>query len=307
MPTTTTEARASTEAPDAAGVYKIYPGDGLPPGMAATYAERTMVDPWQPSNGRRMVRNVAVPTITWFKPAADKANGTALIIAPGGAFHFLMVDHEGYDMARALLDVGVTSFVLKYRVQPMPERDEDVEAFRADLNARLRAAREFDAPGNVTITRQGREWGEDDGRQAIRYVREHAKEFGVDPGRIGIAGFSAGGGVAMGPTLEHDAASRPDFTCAVYPAARSDFTVPDDAPPLFIIISDDDPSVPPALSARLYQEWHRKRRPAELHVFGNGGHGWGMGQDGHLSDIWMSLFKNWLKARGLLGPRSNGA
>jgi acetyl esterase/lipase len=289
------------EAPDADAVYRIWPQDGIPPGAEGwTWSEQTMIAPWAPQGGRRLVRNVKVPTVTLFRPAAGMANGTALIIAPGGAFHFLMVDHEGYDMARALAARGVTCFVLKYRVMRTPERDEDMLAFREDLRQRLQAAREFAAPGDAAITVEARRWGEDDGRQAIRFVRERAGEFGIDPNRIGIAGFSAGGGVAMGPTLEHDATSRPDFTCAVYPAMRSAVPVPADAPPLFIIFSDDDQSVPPDSAARCYAAWHAAGIPAELHIFGNGGHGWGMGQDGNLSDVWFGLFTNWLETRRLL-------
>jgi acetyl esterase/lipase len=299
---TTAAADLAADAPDAAGVYRIWPGNGVPPGSEGwTWGEQIMVAPWAPEKGRRMVRNVRVPTLTRFSPAPGKANGTSLIIAPGGAFHFLMVDHEGYDMARALAAIGVTCFVLKYRVMRTPESDDEMLGFRDDLQRRLKAAREFSAPGDTPITLDARRWGEDDGRQAIRFVRERAAEFGLDAGRIGIAGFSAGGGVAMGATLEYDASTRPDFTCAVYPALRENVAVPADAPPLFIIISDDDTSVRPAASARLYAAWHEAGVPAELHVFGNGGHGWGMGREGYLSDIWIELFKNWLRAHGLVG------
>jgi acetyl esterase/lipase len=292
---------APVEAPDAAGIYRIWPGNGVPPGSEDwSWGEQIMVNPWAPENGRRMVRNVVTPTLTLFKPAPGRANGTSLVIAPGGAFHFLMVDHEGYDMARAMAEIGVTCFVLKYRVMRTPGRDEDMLAFRNDLQQRLKAARSSGGPGEGPVTLEARLWGEDDGRQAIRFLRERATEFGIDPARIGIAGFSAGGAVAMGATLEHDPASRPDFACGVYPATRAGLTVPDDAPPLFLIISDDDSSVTPDSAARLYQAYHAAGKPAELHIFGNGGHGWGMAQEGHLSDIWIELFKNWLAARGLL-------
>ena len=289
------------EAPDALCVYRIWPDDGRPPGASeGSRGEQTMVAPWAAESGRRMVRNVIVPTITHFGPAPGTANGTALVIAPGGAFHFLMIDHEGYDLARPLASRGVTCFVLKYRVMPTPERDEDMLAFRNDLHLRIREARQHHAPGNAPLTVEARQWGEDDGRQAIRFVREHAGEFLIDPSRIGIIGFSAGGGVAMGATLEHDAATRPDFAGAIYPALRDNVPVPADAPPLFVAISDDDQSVPPAAAARLYASWREAGIPAELHVFGNGGHGWGMGLSGDLPDAWFGLFSNWLEMRGLI-------
>jgi len=162
-----------------------------------------MVAPWAAESGRRMVRNVIVPTITHFGPAPGTANGTALVIAPGGAFHFLMIDHEGYDLARPLASRGVTCFVLKYRVMPTPERDEDMLAFRNDLHLRIREARQHHAPGNAPLTVEARQWGEDDGRQAIRFVREHAGEFLIDPSRTGIIGPSARGGRDAPSTHDH--------------------------------------------------------------------------------------------------------
>jgi acetyl esterase/lipase len=122
----------------------------------------------------------------------------------------------------------------------------------------------------------------------------------IDPARVGIAGFSAGGGVAMGTVLNEDATTRPDFACGVYPAYRASLPMPADAPPLFLVISDDDRSVSPLSAIRLYENWHKAGRSAELHIFGNGAHGWGMAKEGFLSDPWIDLFANWLKARGLL-------
>jgi acetyl esterase/lipase len=301
MLTDTDTPGATEEAPDAVAVHRIWPGDGVPPGAEGwTWSERTIPVPWALDTGRRVCRNVVVPTLTEFRPEPARANGTSLIIAPGGAFHFLMVDHEGYDMARWATALGMTAFVLKYRVMHTPERDEEFPAFRVELQARLREARQRAAPGDTPFTFDARKWSEDDGRQAVRFVREHAREFEVDAGRIGIAGFSAGGAVAMGATLEHDAASRPDFTCAIYPVLPGKVAVPADAPPLFIAISDDDPSVPAAGAAGLYMAWRNAGKPAELHVFGNGGHGWGMATEGILPDPWTDLFESWLRTRGLL-------
>ena len=291
----------STEAPDAAGVYRVWPGDGVPPGSESwTWQESTMPLPWAVTD-RRLTRNVVTPTLTMFTPAAGQANGTAIVIAPGGAFHFLMIDHEGYDMARWLAARGVTAFVLKYRLGRTPDADADVLAFRTDLNRRLLAPGPLGAapPANEQL-QEIRLLGEEDGRQAIRFVRSHATDWGVDPKRIGIAGFSAGGGVAMGPAMLHDAGSRPDFVCGIYPAYRAGLPMPADAPPLFLVISDDDKSVAPLSSARLYEAWHNAGKPAELHIFGNGAHGFGMGQAGLLSDPWIDLFGHWLAAQGML-------
>lgn len=298
---------ASAEAPDAAGVYRIWPGDGQAPGSESwTWQQSTMPIPWAVTE-RRLSRNVVIPTVTLFRPAPERANGTAIIIAPGGAFHFLMIDHEGYDMARWLADRGVTAFVLKYRLARTPDADADLLAFRNDLQRRLHEGRAGIDPVSSAILAETRQWGEDDGRQAIRFVRDRADDWGINPDRIGIAGLSAGGGVAMGAVFEHDATSRPDFAAAIYAAYRTGVPVPDDAPPLFIAIADDDASVSPVSATRLYEAWHEAGKDAELHIFGNGAHGFGMGKTGLLSDPWIDLFGDWLTARGLLPAATPGA
>jgi len=284
---------------DPTEIYRIWPGDGVPPGAEGwTHEERTATIPWSKVLPR-YTRNVVIPTVTVHRPA--NPNGTTLVVAPGGAFHFLMIDHEGHDVARWLNQFGVTVLVLKYRLARSPDKDEEVEAFRNELQARLGEARRGDsAAKNLDFLRDVRLWGEEDGRQAVRFAREHAAEWGLDPNRIGIAGFSAGGGVAMGVAMQHDAASRPDYAVGVYTAPRAENTVPENAPPLFLVISDDDKSVPAVATTRLYEAWNIAGAPAELHVFGNGGHGWGMLAPGYLSDIWTVLLERWLRERGLI-------
>jgi acetyl esterase/lipase len=289
--------QASPEAPDAAGVWRIWPGDGVPPGAEGwTWTESTMRAPWT-TTGRRLSRNVVIPTLTMFRPAPSTANGTAMVIAPGGAFHFLMIDHEGFDFARWLTARGVTAFVLKYRLARTPDADADLLDFRNELQRQLAIARPAGRDGPVTL--EHRLAAEADGRQAIRFVRERAVDWGLDPARIGMSGFSAGGAVAMGAAFEFDAASKPDFVASIYPPYR-DLPVPADAPPLFLIISDDDKSVSPVAAAKLYMAWHAAGIPAEFHVFGNGGHGWGMANEGWLSDGWTDLLARWMRVRGLL-------
>jgi acetyl esterase/lipase len=237
-----------------------------------------------------------------FEPAPGTANGTSMVIAPGGAWHFLMVDHEGYDMARWLASLGVTAFVLKYRVARTPEPADELNAFRTNLQKRNSVSGPMgDRPPDREDSRQVRVLSEADGRQAIRWVRQNASRWNLDPSRIGIAGFSAGGGVAMGAVLEHDAESRPDYGVGVYPAWPGDAKAADDLPPVFLVISDDDRSVAPLSAARLYEKWQQAGVPAELHIFGNGAHGWGMLKEGFLSDPWPDLLRNWMKFRGLLG------
>jgi len=290
--------------PDAAGVFAIWPGSGVPPGAEKwTWHEQTMQAPGS-KVPNRMTRNVVIPTVTMFRPAAGTANGTAVIVAPGGAFTFLMVDYEGYDVARWLAHHGVTAFVLKYRVAHSPENDADMGPFLDKLHQSL------SHPGPTVTTpptltpamQQARVWGEEDGRQAIRFLRQHAADWKIDPHRIGIVGFSAGGGVVMGPVMHHDAQSRPDFAAPIYGAYRTATPVPADAPPLFIAAAHDDKLVAPISSARLYEAWHAAGKPAELHIFIKGDHGFGMKHQDLPSDAWIELFKNWMGALGYLPP-----
>jgi len=289
----------SVEAPDAEGVYRIWSG-AAPGSEGWTWSERTMEVPWPTSSPRRLTRNVITPTVTMFRPAPGTATGAAVVIAPGGAFHFLLVDHEGYDMARWLAQQGVTCFVLKYRLARSTDDDTKLLEFRNDMHARIAASKTDPGHPMHQVMHEARLWGEEDGRQAIRFVRANAASWGIDPNRIGITGFSAGGGVAMGPVLEHDATSRPDFAASIYAAWREGVSVPKDACPLFIVISDDDGTVPALSSLRLYQAWHEAGKSAELHIFGNGGHGYGMAREGWLSDPWPELLGSWLKVQGVI-------
>ncbi|MGQ0603597.1 MAG: alpha/beta hydrolase [Anaerolineales bacterium] len=295
--------QASNEQPlDAPSVFTIWPGSGIPPGSENwTWHEQTMQVPHS-SIPTRMVRNVVIPTVTMFKPAVGSANGTAIVVAPGGAFHFLMMDHEGYAVAHWLTKFGVTAFVLKYRVQHTPGNDADMPAFLEQLAENLPHPdkTEVNPPMSYPPAEQARFWGEEDGRQAIRFLRQHAAELSIDPNRIGIMGFSAGGGIAINAVLEHDSLSRPDFAAGIYPGYRSVTPAPEDAPPLFIAIADDDKAVAPISSARLYEAWHTAGQSVELHIFANGGHGFGMLRQNLQSDPWIDLFKNWMDSQGYI-------
>lgn len=281
---------------DATGVYAIWPG--VPPGSENWTWRRQMSD----RGGSRMVRNVVTPSITMYRPQAGKANGASVIIAPGGAFRFLMVDYEGVDLARWLTARGVTAFVLEYRLMHTPEDEPGMAAYLDQLN-RSYAARDTkgeNPPKYDDTVLAAIKIAEEDGRQAIRYVRQHAAEWLLDPRRIGIVGFSAGGAVVMGAVMWHDAASRPDFAAPIYPTYRSVTPVPDDAPPLFIAIADDDKLISPSSSARIFMAWHAAGKSAEFHVFRQGGHGFGMKTQNRPSDGWLQLFHSWMNSLGLL-------
>jgi acetyl esterase/lipase len=298
----TTASEHSVEAPDATGVFRIWPGEGSAPGSEHwDWQESTRQAPWS-AVPRRLTHNVVIPTVTVFEPRPGTANGTSMVIAPGGAWHFLMIDHEGFDMARWLTGLGVTAFVLKYRLARTPEPADELNEFRNNLQKlNARSGPMGDQPPGRENVREVRLLSEEDGRQAVRWVRQNAARWNLDTDRIGIAGFSAGGGVAMGAVLEHDTDSRPDYGVGVYPAWRGDTAVVTDLPPLFLVISDDDRSVAPLSSARLYEKWQQAGVPAELHIFGNGAHGWGMAKEGFLSDPWPMLLQNWMKFHKLLG------
>lgn len=283
--------------PDAAGTFAIWPGTA-PGSETWTWKEQIT---GQPPN--RMARNVVAPTLTMYKPAGA-ANGASVIIAPGGAFRFLMVDYEGVDMARWLAARGVTAFVLRYRVRHTPEDEAAMGAYLQELMRKLNAGdtRSENPPAYDAESLKGLAMAEEDGCQAVRYVRRHAAEWGLDPHRIGIAGFSAGGGAVMGPVMQHDADSRPDFAAPIYPAYRSATPVPRDAPPLFIAMADDDPLISANSGAKLYMAWHAAGIPAELHIFRRGRHGFGMKAQHLPSDGWIDLFYAWMGSSGFVAP-----
>jgi acetyl esterase/lipase/phospholipase/lecithinase/hemolysin len=282
--------------PDAAGTFAIWPGAA--PG-SETWTWREQVSG---AGGNRMVRNIVTPTLTMYKPAAGKANGASVIIAPGGAFRFLMIDYEGVDLAHWLVERGITAFVLKYRVMHTPEDQAAMNTYLQNLTRALTAGdtKSENPPAYDAETLAALAMAEEDGRQAIRYVRRRAAEWSLDAHRIGIAGFSAGGGVVMGPVMQHDADSRPDFAAPIYPAYRSATPVPADAPPLFIVIADDDKLISPNSSARLYMAWHAAGKPAELHIFRRGNHGFGMKTQNQPSDMWVQLFYGWMASSGFV-------
>jgi acetyl esterase/lipase len=239
----------------------------------------------------RTVRNVTQPTLTVFLPHPSEASGTAVVICPGGGFHSLAIDHEGIDVARWLTARGVVAFVLKYRLLPTEVRDEDFERqFQANLADRNKIREVTRRIGPLAIA---------DGQQAMKVVREHASEWGVASNRIGIMGFSAGGRVTTGVALEHDADSRPNFAAPIYGALWEDLTVPADAPPLFIALANDDElAVEPCLA--LYRAWRTASHPVELHIYAQGGHGFGMRKQGFPADHWIESFGEWLRIQGFL-------
>lgn len=235
-----------------------------------------------------VVRNVTQPTLTAYRPAPGRANGTAAIICPGGAFHILAIEHEGRAVAQWLAARGVTAFVLKYRLLPTDNNFAkalgDIFLDRQRTMQRLLPIRPFALA---------------DGCQAIRLVRQQATAWGLDPHRIGMVGFSAGGRLLATVLAGYDQSSRPDFAGFIYGGLWEEFPAPADAPPLFVAAADDDTWSAP-LCVRLYQRWKEGGHPAELHIYAKGGHGFGLRTQGLPTDSWIERFGEWLALQGLI-------
>ena len=269
-------------------IISIWP-DGAPGSENELYPEQEWYSP--PPDRLRFIRNVAQPSLTAFFPDPSIANGTAMIVCPGGAYHFLNIDQEGIDMARWFSARGVAAFVLKYRLIRTAERDEDFAVQIHEVFSGQEKARELmKRHGPLAIA---------DGQQAVKVIRKRAAEWGIAPHRIGIMGFSAGGHVAGGVALQHDVDSRPDFAAPIYGALWEKFVVPPDAPPLFIALANNDEiAVEPCM--RLYSAWKEAGLSVELHAYSTGGHGFSTRKQGLPVDSWIDRLGDWLQLQGLL-------
>lgn len=245
----------------------------------------------QPKPGQADVKRlgkVSEPTITVYPAPTDKATGAAVIVAPGGGYSILAIEHEGTQTCEWLNTLGVTAVLLKYRV---PKRAMQM-------------------PDNLAAIQ--------DAQRAVSLTRSHAKDWGIDPDRVGMLGFSAGGNLTAWACLADkryyepvdDAdklSSRPSFAALIYPAylvdkegnLKPEYKVTKDAPPMFFTHANDDP-VTPLSSAMLYAALKKNGVPAELHIFASGGHGFGMRKSDAPVSAWPARCADWLKARGYL-------
>jgi acetyl esterase/lipase len=236
------------------------------------------------------ITNVSSPELTIYLPEKGKGNGKAVVICPGGGYAGLASHHEGTLVAQWLNQQGIAGIVLKYR---LPNKHKEVP-----LN---------------------------DAQQAIRYVREHAKEWQIQPDKIGIAGFSAGGHLAATASTHfttEGTSSRPDFSILFYPVITLDVTIHDgmikgflgdnyakedlyafsnekqvnvNTPPAILLLSDDDRGVPPENSILYYQALKANGIKAALYIFPSGGHGWGFREDFAYYRQFTGLLAAWLK------------
>jgi acetyl esterase/lipase len=283
---TSTTSPSSTPSTTRLDPIRLY--DGVAPGSEEwTQEEKSF---YSEAFGTEAVTNVVVPTLTPVLP--DPGCGTAIVIAPGGGYHALSINAEGYHVAEWLAARGVAAFVLAYRLLPTGE-DGTVEMFEKLAANPVAAREEMEAVAPLAVA---------DGQTAMRLVRTRADEFGVDRARVGLMGFSAGGNVAMRVAYSGDAAARPDFLAPIYAAVRGfDLaTLPEGGGPLFAVAASDDELGLAPDSVRIYDAWRAAGLPAELHMYATGGHGFGMKTQGVPSDTWIERFGDWLGALDLM-------
>jgi acetyl esterase/lipase len=274
--------RNTAISPSVSGPQEIRLWPGKAPGSEDWTLQETETDLF----GQRYVRNVSEPTLTAYFPAPGTANGTAIIVCPGGGFHALYIDSEGAQVARYLNSLGIAAFVLKYRL---------VETRPAYF---LDEARRFKTPGGMRqLLDRIAPLATADGLEALGIVRAHAAQWGLDPGRIGIMGFSAGGYVALSLAYQPGKGPAPDFLALLYPLA------PEAAPariapiPVFVLCAADDRRVPPEQNClRVDRQWRAAGLPSELHLMSRGGHGFGMTRQNLPTDAWPELFRQWFEA-----------
>ncbi|HEY4786004.1 MAG TPA: alpha/beta hydrolase [Bacteroidales bacterium] len=284
-------------------IVKVWPGK-IPGAIDnPSYKEETIyVDQKSPR-----ISKVTDPTLTCYFAPKDKANGAAVIICPGGGYTRLAIDHEGYQVAAWFNELGVTAFVLKYRLPS--------DAIMQDKSI-----------GPLQ-----------DAQEAIRILRRNAKEWGINPEKVGIIGFSAGGHVASTASTHFDdkvydvtdnTSARPDFSILVYPVISMDsvithrgsrdnllgkkpseelvkrfsneLQVTKNTPPTFLVHATDDHTVPVLNSINYLLALRKNGVPGELHIYEKGGHGFGLGRSKGTESTWPEACKNWLKARGIL-------
>lgn len=223
----------------------------------------------------RSISNVLQPTVTVYLPSREKANGTGIVICPGGGYQHLAIDKEGHDVARWLNTIGIAGIVLKYRLPGSMSgaSQSDIQAVADKIHVAL-----------------------EDAESAMRLTRENATKWNLKPGAIGMMGFSAGGHLAamMGMLAPSDV--RPDFLVLVYPAIPAGLAVTASTPRTFLVAANDDPTVNPADNAgRFYASLRAFKVPAELHIYSSGGHGFGIQKTGKTSAAWPDALIAWLK------------
>jgi acetyl esterase/lipase len=278
---------------------KVWP-DGIPGSIKNDgYIEKSTVT----NNKVLLIAKVTDPSITVFLPAVEKATGTAVLICPGGGYGFLATDHEGFAIARWLNENGIAGIILKYRLpSDLIMKDKTVGPLQ-------------------------------DAQEAIRIIRRNAPDWKINPGKIGVIGFSAGGHLASTLSthyaekvydLKDTTSARPDFSLLIYPVISFDssFThmgsrknligenpsdntvkyfsnelrITEKTPPAFLVHSADDKDVPVKNSISYFEGLVKNHIKAELHVFQKGGHGYGLAINKGTESAWPDLCIRWIKS-----------
>ena len=263
---------------------------------------------WFRQWGDPMARNISTATLTPFLPDPDKANGAAVIVAPGGGYMWLSMGNEGWEVAEALAEQGIAAFVLKYRLRPTAESLDDFAAFMNGPRPRPAppAASEDSGDEEELPPPPPPRWNLDnqleDAEAAYAMIVDRAEEWGVDTDRIGMIGFSAGAGLTMHSTL-NSKTMKLAFIGPVY-GGMGPVEVPENAPPMFNVIATDD---------FLYngdngiiKSWYEAGIPVEFHLYQNGGHGFGLGNPDRTSNAWFDAFIHWLDMNDFLEANSEG-
>ena len=304
-------------------VIKLY--DGPAPGSENWTQKETAIEYMSPiwHEMNVAVFNVVEPTLTVFQPAPGKASGTAVIVCPGGGFTALSWDNEGPNVAARLAEMGITAFVLKYRIGYSGATPEEVNLVCASTYGGQEQTPEYAElkKKNTEITQSmtadfgKRDDGElkidvnfarslgniikmaaDDGRRAMEFVRENADKWNLKRDRIGMIGFSAGGMLTLEVAFNHTEQSKPDFIGIIY-GSMGYKGVPGDPMPMFMAASQYEAT---GGAAALYESWCAAKLPAETHSFTDARHGFGYRRNGDSVNIWIDLFYNFLKKTGFV-------
>lgn len=253
---------------------------------------------WFRQWGDPMARNISRATLTPFFPEKGKANGAAVIVAPGGGFRWLSMGNEGWEVAEALAKNGITAFVLKYRLFPTAESLEDFTAWmnrpRPPAPPKQDDTTKSNAPGPMAQMDLSNQL--EDAEAAYAMIVENAEKWGVDTSRIGMIGFSAGAGLTMHSTL-HSKTMKLAFIGPIY-GGMGPVTVPENAPPMFNVIASDDFLFNAQFG--VIDSWFKAGRPVEFHLYQNGGHGFGLGNPNRTSNRWFDAFIHWLDVNKFL-------
>lgn len=250
---------------------------------------------WFRQWGDPMARNISKATLTPVLADPDEATGTSVIVAPGGGFMWLSMGNEGWEVAEALAEQGINAFVLKYRLQPTAPT---LEGFEKQMNRRFEEAENASADEGEAPERPRWDLSNqiEDVEAAYALMLKRKDEWGVNPGRIGMIGFSAGAGLTMATTLESEKVDLA-FIGPIYGGMNA-VDVPKDAPPMFAAIAADDFLFNGEFG--LIQSWYEAGVPVEFHLYQNGGHGFGLGNPDRTSNTWFEAFMHWLDVNGFL-------